>query len=297
MTPNLPLAINELMKLNSIDHSIKDLYKILEGYVEIIQSIYDDMPKLLEGEVFIETISFKIVSTTHSILKLLEGYYVSTPSKQGTKILIDFSSINILTRVIIEAFLTLDYLFYNSLDDEERNFRFNIWRISGYKSRQNFFNKKLELKKDISEKLSHELEEIMSILSKVKDTKYYNELNRQELWKLDKFGLPRLSSWQTLLENSILKTSHFEVSYKLYSNYAHSEFISLIQMNGSEVLNKNSDDNNLAIQNALRTVKMICCVSIVLLKEKFECTLNAYENLDKNLKEMIEFWADFAIED
>jgi len=58
-------------------------------------------------------------------------------------------------------------------------------------------------------------------------------------------------SWQKLIEQSILRTSLFEASYKLYSNYAHSEFISLIQMNGKQMLNKGSKENNDAILNPL----------------------------------------------
>lgn len=294
MDQNLSFAANELNKINSVSDSVNDLKLILEGYFEVLQSIYDSNPKLLEGEVFIETLSFKIISTTHSILKLTEGYYVSTTSKRGVSILIDFSSIYCLTRVMIESFLTLEYLYFNDLDNEEKLFRFNIWRISGYKSRQTFFNEKDILNKEISEKIDNELLAINYLLEKIKHSKYYKELNKQNLWKLDTFGLPRLTSWQNLLEHSVLNPIWFLKPYKLYSNYAHSEFISLIQMNEKGVLNGDSEDNSIAVDNALRTVKMICCTSIKLLENKFDCTSKSFMSLNDDLKKMIEFWYGFA---
>ncbi|MBB1192736.1 hypothetical protein DNC80_03530, partial [Flavobacterium sp. SOK18b] len=86
------------------------------------------------------------------------------------------------------------------------------------------------------------------------------------------------------------------IPYKLYSNYAHSEFISLIQLNGSDTLHKNSNDNKMHLKNALRIINMINCVSIIELKNKFECTLKTFNNLEESTKEKIEFWNHIATE-
>lgn len=201
-----------------------------------------------------------------------------------------------MTRSIIEAFLTLEYLFFNDLDDEERKFRFNIWQISGYKSRQSFFEKSQNLNAEVNQKLREEFDEIERLLEIIKKSPHYKTLKKHNLWKLDKFGLPRLESWQKLLEQSILKTNVFEIPYKLYSNYAHSEFISLIQMNGSDTLNKGSKINNEHILNALRVVKMINCIAITSLKNKFDFAEKVFEKYDEETKTTILFWNEFGIE-
>ncbi len=297
MKSNFILALEEYFKIDSIDDIITDINLISEGFTHIIQSIYDEKPKLGEGEVFTETLSIKILLATKSIIQLCDGVNLATPNKVAAIKWLDFSSVNVLSRSIMEAFLTLEYLFFNDLNESERKFRFYIWRISGYKSRQSFFENRGNIKRDIQQKLNSELDEIDDLLQKVESSIHYKDLNKQNLWKLDKYGLPRLNSWLELLENSILNTSHFSISYKLYSNYAHSEFISLIQMNGETELCMGSEANNLSVKNALITVKMINCVAITLLKNKFDCTRKAYDSLDSKLKETIEFWHEFSTND
>jgi hypothetical protein len=294
MDAKLFLAREEFFKLDSIEDTIEDIKLILDAYTEVIQSMYDSKIDLKEGEVFIETLSVKIMLACRSILKLAEGYIISSTQVQGDIKLLDFSSINVITRSVIEAFLTLEYLFFNELEDSEKVFRFYIWRISGYKSRQNFFESRGNLRRNILDKLEEEEREIFSLLEKIISSPYYKDLGKQNLWKLDKFGLPRIVSWQTLLADSMLETSFFSIPYKLYSNYAHSEFISLIQMNTKHALLKGSEENDLNIKNSLRTIKMICCVSIILLKSKYECTSSAYSLLQQNIRDRIEFWYKFA---
>ncbi len=291
------LIEEEYFKLDSIKDSIADINLISEAFAHIIQSIYDEKPKLGEGEVFTETLSIKILLATKSIIQICDGVNLSTPNKIANVKMLDISSVNILARSIIEAFLTLEYLFYNDLEDSEKTFRFYIWRISGYKSRRSYFEKRETIETYIQQKLDSELIEINDLLQKIESSIHYKNLNKQSLWKLDKYGLPRLNSWLELLQSSSLNTDLFSVSYKLYSNYAHSEFISLIQMNGETELCKGSEANDLWVKNALTTVKMINCVAIILLKNKFDCTSKAYNTLESKLKEKIEFWYKFATND
>lgn len=287
------LAKRQLEKINDVDTIVENIESITKAFAEVIVSMYDGKPTLKEGEVFVETISMKILLATRSIVVLTKGVYLETNNKQGAHKLLDFPSINVLTRSILEAYLTLEYLFYNNLDEKEKEFRFKIWRVSGYKSRQNFFDE--EDKVQVSEKLMEESKEINILLEQIKEYTYYNDLTKNDFWKLDKYGIPRLNSWARMLENSSLETNKFSTLYKLFSNYAHSEFISLIQMNGADILNLGSEQNSLHLKNALRVVQMIISVSIIQLKNKFKCTSDSYESLELNQRELIQFWNDFAI--
>ena len=284
------IASKELHQINSVAYNFERLDKITKAATELIQSIYDSKPKLEEGEVFIETLSIKILLATKSIIELGKGTKVSALTKDSDVKLMDFPSICILTRSIIEAFLTLEYLYYNDLDKKEKIFRFQIWQISGYKSRQSFFKRHKGLRQNITDKLESELNEIERLLSIVKKSPFYKDIDKQNLWKLDKYGLPRLESWQKLLEQSILNMSMFETSYKLYTNFAHSEFISLIQMNGADTLNMGSKTNNTLLLNCLRDIKMINCVSLICLKNRFECVSKKFDLFDEETKTTIWFW-------
>lgn len=290
------VALKELHLIDSIPATFESLEHITKASTELIQSIYDSKPKLQEGEVFLETLSIKILLATKSIIEIGKGTQVSALTKESNVKLLDFPSIHILTRSMIEAFLTMEYLFYNDLGEDEKKFRFYIWQMSGYKSRQSFFEKRQGLNKEVTNKLKTELSEIERLLSIIEKSPYYAKMDKQKLWKLDKFGLPRLVSWQKLIEQSILNTSIFERSYKLYSNYAHSEFISLIQMNGKQMLNKGTKENNDAVISPLRAVKMINCISIVCLKKKFDFVSETFEKFDDETQTTILFWNDFGTE-
>lgn len=70
-----------------------------------------------------------------------------------------------------------------------------------------------------------------------------------------------------------------------------------MQMNTEKGQYKGSEANNLSVRTALITVKMLNSVAITLLKNKFDCTREAYDCLDSKLKEKIEFWHEFATSD
>lgn len=298
MTPKDKFAIQQLLEIDNVNYLIDKINTINQSFIHLIESLYINTPKLKDGEVFIETLSMRIALTSKSIISLSNGFFLNTHEKVGINKVVDFPSINILARSIIESFLTLEYLFYNELEDKEREFRFLIWRISGYKARQNFFsNRELKAEKNIvKEKLDDERREIQDLLKKIEEFEYYKVMKSSDLWKLDKFGVPRLKSWNDLLENSVLKDDIFITPYKLYSNYAHSEFISLIQINGKDNLTKGSELNTLHLKNVLRIILMLNCVGIIELKQKFANSNSAYDDLPEKEREIIEFWNFFARE-
>lgn len=286
------LALKKEIEGNNISYLQLSLEKIISTNAEILQSIFDSKPKLEIGEVYIETLIMKIIFSSKSLIDLSKGTELNLNKFKVNLEIIDRPSMYILNRSIIECFLTLEYLFFNNLSREEQLFRYNLWRISGFVSRQNF---KKNLQKSFEEKLLREKKEIEELKIEIKKSKYYSTLEKQDIWKLDTFGLPRVISWSSLLEKSILKKELFESTYKLYSNYAHSEFISIIQINEGS-LHKADEFNISSIYSTLYIVRLINCITIILLKEKFDCTSLAFESIDKELKYLIEFWNKFGRE-
>lgn len=284
------LALKKEIEGNKINDIQLSLEKIISTNAEILQSIYDSKPKLEIGEVYIETLIMKIIFSSKSLIDLSKGTELNLNKFKAKLEIIDKPSMYILNRSIIECFLTLEYLFLNNLSREEQLFRYNLWRISGFVSRQNF---KKNLQKSFEEKLLREKKEIEELKVEIKKSKYYSTLKEQDVWKLNTYGLPRVISWSNLLEKSILKNELFDSTYKLYSNYAHSEFISIIQINEGS-LNKTDEFNVSSIYSTLFILKLINCITIIQLKEKFECTSLAFESIDEELKNSIEFWNKFG---
>lgn len=284
--------LNEANSLN-LSSLVPSLEKVLKENAFVVQSLYDAKPKLDIGEVYQETLLIKIIFTSRSILELSKGIEFRILNRKERPLIIDRSSLYILTRSVIESFLTLEYLYFNNLSREEQIFRYNLWRISGFMARQDFGKTKNE--KFLS-KMEREKAEINELKKTIKTSHYYSKLKQQQLWKLDKYGLPRIMSWSELLKKSILKTDLFEKVYKLYSNYAHSEFISMIQLNEGK-MSKFDSFNAETTVTTLNNIRVINCVSIISFINKYEFAKDKYMEIDESSRYVIEFWNKFGIEE
>ena len=143
------------------------------------------------------------------------------------------------------------------------------------------------------EKLKREGQLIEEIKKEIKSSPFYSNLKSQDLWKLDVFGLPRLKSWGNLLKGSRLKSEMFEKIYSLYSNYAHSEYLSMIQMNEGS-LSKHDSHNISSAETAILFVQMINSITMLLLKERFIELEQYYNTADDKVKVRIELWSGIA---
>ncbi|WP_282112823.1 DUF5677 domain-containing protein [Maribacter stanieri] len=283
------ILIDQANSLN-LKSLIPQVDNILKVKAFVIQSIYDTKPDFGDGEVFLETLLIKMNFTSRSVYELSKGIEFSFLGRPNKAKIIDRSSIYILTRSIIEAFLTLEYLFFNNLEREEQIFRYHLWRISGFMSRQDFGKTTNE---KFLDKMEREKNEIEQLKEDVKKSPYFPSLKKQDLWKLDKFGLPRLMSWSSLLKQSILNTSHFDKLYKLYSNYAHSEFISIIQLNEGKLSSTDSFNVETTV-TSLNNIRILSCVALIELVNRYEFAKEKYLEVDEAQRVAIEFWNKFG---
>lgn len=285
---NLLFEESEKVSLQDIFKSLNEII-ILQGF--LLQTVYELKPVLNEGEVYIETLITKLIFASQSVLRLSTPQELMVYNSDKKIEIIDTPSIFILTRSIIETFLTLEYLYFDNVSDSEKDFRFKLWRVSGYMSRQVFTDEVSDIHKV---KLKQEQELINEIKSTIKDNPLYTTLKSNDLWKLDKFGLPRLKSWGNLIEVSRLKSDLFKKMYNLYSNYAHSEYISMIQINEGNLSKDNLYNISLA-EMALLLIQMINSITILLLKEKFEGLEEYYCDISDEMKVRIELWSGIAL--
>ncbi|MHA6727575.1 hypothetical protein ACX3PU_05870 [Chryseobacterium sp. A301] len=101
-----------------------------------------------------------------------------------------------------------------------------------------------------SEKIHSEKEEIDKLKKEVKESEFYSQLSKHEIWKLDTFGIPRTISWSKLLNKISINNNLLDGYYKLYCNYAHSEFVSIMQL------------NQMNLNNNMRNAELLLCIII-----------------------------------
>ena len=276
--------------IEDISKCKNDLNRIIEFNTDLTQIIYDSKMKLEDWEVYIETLLIKAIHTSKSILELSEPKTLKSLKYPDRKIeIIDASSINVLVRSLLEAYLTLTYIYCLNIKKEETKFRFQLWKVSGLISRQKF----KFTKKEYLDKQSNEKSIIDELIKELEANKYFHELNKGQLNKLKSYGLPKLVSWNKMIDKSDLNNKLFKDIYSLYSNYAHSEFLSMIQINETPFYTSNQK-NIEGIILSLNITRLINCLLIDFIRNKFKIIEIVYHSYPNGLKQNIELLTKFA---
>ncbi len=258
--PNFFIKEIEGHSEGTIEENKKSLQDIINILVEIMQAIADSKINVPYWKKYLETLVHKLIYTSNSIIKLIEGYELKTFNNSVLiRKVVDYPTLYILSRALIENYVTLSYIYNNVLKDEERIFRFKLWEVSGLISRQNFEN---ELENtDIKQKKLDEEEMIEKIISEISKMSEYKNLDKGQLKKLENHGLPRIESWNKLIQQSNLKQPNFSNLYSLFSNYAHSEYLGIMQTSQSS--HHADDQRNIeSVKLVLNHVRIIISLTI-----------------------------------
>jgi len=272
---------------NGLEQNASELRKTVETSVELIHSLFTSKTKIKNYEKSLETLIFKLTSTSFSILKLTEPTKFRTIKNDLNAEILDFLSIYILTRSVLECYLTIEYIYFNQEDESEKFFRFKLWEVSGLISRQKFgtvenldFTEQKQKEKELIDKLKKELE----------SGEHYPKLSPNQIKNLNKYGLPKIASWHKLIEDSSLNTERFSTMYSLFSSYSHSEFLSILQIKQSTFDSKSSEPKgNIAF--SLTLLRMIHSRLIMELKSRYKSAELVYNTLPNNIRTDVEIWS------
>jgi len=218
---------NLLKKLHSDDlgQNRNTLLEILEVLGDLSESLQQGKVKVKPWECFFEILIQKLLFHSYSVCELTKGLEIKSKRFNKKTEIIDFPSLFILTRASIESFLTLEYIYMKDISEEEKFFRFKLWEVSGLMARQGFETGGDE---ELENKKNSEKELIIRIQEDIEKNPKFSSLNKQQLNRLRTYGLPRIESWSKMIEVSILNDELFQNIYKFFSNYAHSEYLSIL---------------------------------------------------------------------
>ncbi|MEO1260574.1 MAG: hypothetical protein AAFZ15_17385 [Bacteroidota bacterium] len=165
---------------------------------------------------YLEATLAKFIFAVQSIIHLSNGTpYLSTK-------IIDYASICVLTRSSIENYLILYYLYLDNVSEDEKEFRFLLYKLSGLSNRQRYSANR----KESQIKMKKEAKQIKWLTEKLRQSKLYLQYKS----KVEKpIGNAKIYTWTDLIKISSLDTDCFLTLWRFFSNYAHSEYISVIQ--------------------------------------------------------------------
>lgn len=219
-----PLAFYEYILLGPLTH-------IYGGKKKTIVSSWMNYSNLLIDKFAIHSSSF---------FHLSEGIIEHKGSTDKIKIKgYDLFTVNSVFRVMIETYITFNHIFVEPKTNDEKQFRFYLWKIDGLLEKKKFKvdYENLPNLKIIQEKDKLELLEMMEL---IKENTFYNSLEtselakiydpvrRKSLWKFSIIGNNKIRPLKIIeLVEQICKTDAFINTYKYASVHTHSGFISI----------------------------------------------------------------------
>lgn len=132
-----------------------------------------------QREYYASLIFTKIVLTLRAILKLLPK---SSFDKNGNLEVWDISSVNSLTRSLIDTYNVLFYLTVDNIPKNEKEFRFALWKYHSEKERL----KMLELIPYQNQKLQSLRNEINDLRNELLESAFYKSLDFKERKRIEK---------------------------------------------------------------------------------------------------------------
>lgn len=273
-------AAQKMLELNSKVDEFK-LEKLNSALSKLTNSLFEFKEEIAYHDSELEGKLFRFILGNASIIKLIN----KTPTKivgKDFKVL-DLHSINSLSRMQIETFLMIYYLSFTEGSIEQKDMRYDLYRLHGLNKQANF-----SVKSEYGRKKKTELTEEFEIaIKQLRSRQVFKELDTKQQQKLLKLKFSKIIKPETLFKESGISNFGTDELWSLYSNHTHSEYISDRQFRSYyNKTNTNSLSADINIQFQMILTAKLCRF----LTEKFESPKKVISQLDESARILIYTW-------
>ncbi len=188
-----------------------------------------------------------------SILTLEQGSVFSKTDAQ--KKAHDYSSVIVLFRAALETFLTYYYLYGDSAQEDELTFRYHNWLIDGLGFRQRV---NVKFSPELQAKQEKERLEIQESIQKIRSTAAFLALSdKQKRLVVEKLQWFR-PCWAKILAKTGIAEYWSKTFYALYSAYAHTSSLSIMQFKDATVRNEGRQLNSVFANLVYMAAALFC---------------------------------------
>jgi hypothetical protein len=234
---------------------IIDYKRMIDVFIYLINTMTEKKIKDDYWRFFSELLAIKFTLSANTLTNIIISTLVKSELADYSAEIIDISSIYTLMRSQIENYSTFHYLYINSKSKQVQEFRCLIYELAGLQSRQQFDATLPELRKV---KLEEE-KRINDILLQLKGNNIFLSLDKSEQKKIINDKKAMLYGWKKVIGESDLIDNLYKKSWMLYSNFAHSEYMSLIQLRYFI----KSPQKTISIRNLVQNLAMVLiCIFI-----------------------------------
>jgi hypothetical protein len=277
------LEIYQAFKTDDIKSRLKHFDILTNSLFTLTQSLFDNKVQIEHHHAEIENKYFRYGMANHSIKKLLEGNRFFIIKKQIE--ITDLFSAFALTRMQIESFSIMYYLFFDKVETIEKDFRYDIYKLHGLQKQNKFpveFKKNEEKKKKIES-------DIQILIDKIKGCKKFQNSSEKQQKKYLNPGQAKLESTKDILIKSGIDSNRINDMWNLYSNHAHGEHISDRQYNYIYKNKKSTLEESMTVLSLNTILTSTLCK---LIADEFEGVKKKYEELHLGDKVQIEVWSN-----
>jgi len=205
MTYDIKFSSDEFPILHELAYEV---IQSLEGTKSSDKRIYD-----------VQHLALKIFFHSASAYYLLQGTNVASPSSigDGEISFIDPGSIVVLSRSALETYLTFFEVYINPSNDDEFEFNYCLWHLSGISFLENY--------EPIIETPEEKIEEMNSQIEHFRDriasTDTFSKLKKGKQHEVLK-GIRR-RDWKEVASSADIGYKFVRMVYKYYSGFVHSD--------------------------------------------------------------------------
>jgi len=225
--------------------SEQDYVKLLDLLVRVIEANKGSFTGDDDRFWYAEGLATKLFLHAASVLYLSRGTKIADFPSAPLKFP-DPASIDVLARAALETFLTFHYIFVEPETDEEKDYRYWAWKAAGLTERQNH-PVSIEAHK---QKLAGEKKEIDDLHSKLRSNIIFQQLTGKQQEQVLKKGKWKLLSWREIAEEASLARILSSDMYRHLSGYAHSSWLSVLQIKQS----LEDKEESLLIEPSMKTI-------------------------------------------
>ncbi len=178
---------------------------------------------------------------------LYQGSKSTVPASTGGSSFIDFSSIAVITRAALETYLTFFEVFVAPEDDDEFEFLYCLWHLSGHVIREGM----VPLDQSLREDYEVAQEDIKALRDRMEATERYKALKPREKKNVLKGWRKR--DWEAVAESAGFGLEFVRRLYAYYSGFAHADGLTA----GLLMSAKTADDQRFHAQIHLVTIMIV----------------------------------------
>lgn len=252
-------------------NDVSEYLRILQLYGQVVDSLKGFSPSD-RRLVYAQTLALKLFDHAASVYSLADGTDMS-PILGMPGQFIHVASLEVLARAVLETYLLFHYIFVDPETDDEFEFRYCAWLLSGGAKREKFVTDFPPQTPGGQECLVGQVEFNSELRARIQQTSEFKSHSPKTQRRL-LAGQWRFPKWVDIAKSAGIGQQYSRLLFALLSDYAHSGGLSALQLGSSMPI----EDRYELVQTTLRQVKSIISKMMVTYIERFPEAKEALKN-------------------